>query len=60
MTKSQSDQIFANRLLNNCSHGDREIAHSRADDILLEALRDAGYSQTAEQFEMLRVNFWYA
>lgn len=42
--------------------GDAEVAHSLADKILLEFLRDNGAEDVAQAFEEVReeVGFWYA
>lgn len=42
--------------------GNPEIAHSEADDILLKALKSAGWSDVAAEYERVRhaVRFWYA
>jgi len=40
--------------------GDREIDHGVADDFLINVLREAGYTELAETFDDLTVDFWYA
>ena len=44
-------------------HGDVEMAHSDADDLLLAMLRSAGYADVAEAWERAAARcggFWYA
>ena len=44
--------------LEELSKKDREVAHSKADDILCEALKSLGYEEGIEIFERMRK--WYA
>jgi hypothetical protein len=59
MTDSEKlDALFADRIKRHCSHGDIEIAHSDADDLLIELVRHLGYTQTADAWS--NVDKWYA
>jgi len=57
MTKEE-----AVRKLKNLPKGDNEIAHSTADDILLEFLEAEGFKVVAEAFRQADkdITFWYA
>ena len=41
---------------------DEEIAHSEAEDILLQYLRDLGHGELSDAFEQAidEIGFWYA
>ena len=40
--------------------GDPECDHIYADDLLLEALEDAGYTETVKAYKSKYDDFWYA
>ena len=42
--------------------GDPEVAHSYADDVLINALKELGYAEIAEAWEECyeEIGFWYA
>lgn len=44
------------------TEGDPEIAHSDADEVLLEVLRSNGFGEVADAYEQTRrrIGFWYA
>ena len=48
--------------LKECDHGDSEAAHCDADMILIELLKEIGYTEVAEEWERLQntLPFWYA
>lgn len=48
--------------LNALSNRDKELAHSDSDDLMLEALRLAGWNDVAEAYDAARdrIGFWYA
>jgi hypothetical protein len=39
---------------------DPEVAHSKADDLMVEVLRSLGYCALAEAFHQAQFQFWYA
>lgn len=39
---------------------DAEMAHIKADSILLECLRANGFEEVADKFESISGSFWYA
>lgn len=53
-----TDAEAAARIKEKCSHGDWEIAHIDADEILCELLRSLGYAKTVEAW--VAVDKWYA
>jgi len=59
-TKAKRSQFYANQLLLAAATDDHEAAHCRADDILIDALHDAGYHEAADTFQLIRHNFHYA
>lgn len=48
--------------LNKLTYYDQEVSHAEADDLLVAALRDAGWGEVADAYEKAqdRVGFWYA
>ena len=40
--------------------GDSEMAHVRADDFILNVLREAGYPELIEAYNIASADFWYA
>lgn len=63
MTKKQTAicERYVEQLLNLCGCGDNEVAHSMADDLLLDALRELGFGQIADAWdEVSKMGFWYA
>lgn len=59
MSMTKYDAI---NLLNELDDSDPELAHCKADDILVEFLIDNGFQNVAEAFVRAqdRVGFWYA
>ncbi len=47
----KSDAEVAAIIRERCKHGDLEIAHSDADDILCELLVSLGYQQTVDEWD---------
>ena len=65
MTKKQKETLdtYVSEMLKLHSLGDKEIAHTMADSILLDALKDLGLSELADAFEQVEKSvggFWYA
>ncbi len=54
---SERDAEYAQRIAG-CECGDPEGGHSMADALLLEIIRDAGYTAAADAFEKLTK--WYS
>jgi hypothetical protein len=54
---TKRDEEFAARINNT---GDPEGDHSAADEVLLEALRAAGYNKTADAWERESGGWWWA
>ncbi len=52
------DGDTAARIEAECMSTDKELDHIRADDILVELLRDIGFDETADAFEA--VGKWYS
>ena len=64
MTKKQKATMerYVGALLTLRGNGDNEVAHSSADALLLEALRDLGFAPIADAWEEIsdEIGFWYA
>lgn len=39
---------------------DKEVAHIKADDLLVDFIRELGYTKLADRFEKASNGFWYA
>lgn len=52
------DAELAAQIARECSHDDIEIAHARADQLVIEKLRELGFVKTADAWEA--VDKWYA
>jgi hypothetical protein len=64
MTKKQEQvlQLYVERM-QELKKYDNEVAHCRADDLLLEVLRELGFGALADAFDQLVEDvdgFWYA
>ena len=53
-----TDDELAAKIKAECSHGDLEGAHVRADELVVEQLRELGYVKAAEAWDA--VGKWYA
>jgi hypothetical protein len=65
MTKKQAKimEKYVAELLGLKGCGDKEIAHGRADDLLLEVLTELGFGQVSDAWETVQSDlggFWYA
>lgn len=54
----ERDEIYAKRIENECTAGDAEVNHVKADDLLIELLKEIGFHRTVKAFE--NVEKWYA
>lgn len=54
---ARKDEAFAARITNT---GDQEADHDRADRVLIEALRSAGFDKTADAWERHSENWWWS
>jgi hypothetical protein len=53
-----TDKDIAKKINDECSHGDWESAHGDADKIIVELLRQLGYTETADAWD--KVGKWYS
>jgi hypothetical protein len=58
MTRPSEDELVARMIADECSHGDCELAHARADELVIQLLRKLGYGKTVAAWE--NVDKWYA
>jgi hypothetical protein len=56
--REELDERIAGVIENTCAHGDTEVAHSDADDIVITLLGDLGFRKTAEAWNA--IDKWYA
>ena len=55
-----TDAEYADYLNSECATGDTEADHNRADIMVADLLRQLGYTETADAYDNLCEDFWYA
>lgn len=50
----ENDKRMAQFITDECNSGDEEEDHLRADEIILDLLKDLGYYETVEAFNKVR------
>lgn len=55
-----TEQEAIEQLTQLATNGDNEVAHVRADAVLLQFLREAGHGAVADAYEAINGEFWYA